>query len=148
MEIENFTRRTFNVQAVRVTNENIGEIAKWCNGDIRPTGVEKVRAGVHTPAYIDVIVAKFMRPQRDHAYVGDWVVGMDVGGIRESFKVYRDDAFKKTFRPAQNKSDRYNEVYAILMEAMAKQDAATYHEDYTGMDIVRDDTVKKILALL
>ena len=34
LQLKNYTRRLFSVDAVQVTNENLEDVAKWCGGSV------------------------------------------------------------------------------------------------------------------
>lgn len=86
----NFVKKPFYVEAVRVTSENMTDVAKWCGGeivDLEPNDV--------------YILAPVLRPQNDRqkmAFVGDWLVKAG-----EGFKVYTDRALQKGFEISPEK---------------------------------------------
>ena len=86
MKTHKFARKTFYVDAARVSELNIEEVASWCSGTIKQdqTG--------HT--YIDVNVDRPLNDRQTQAYVGDWVLA-SVNG--KGFKVYTPKAFDKSF---------------------------------------------------
>lgn len=84
MKTHKFARKPFYVDGVRVTEQNIEELAEWCGGDIRED-----RAGVK---HIKVRVNRPLTPRQTQAYVGDWVL-YGVSG----YKVYTQKAFDKSF---------------------------------------------------
>lgn len=94
MKTESYARKTFYVDAVRVTNENMEEVANWCAGEIRRTlGSEK-----RPPRpYIKVDVGRALNERQTRAYEGDWVLFYDGNG----FKVYTEQAFEKSFEPVK-----------------------------------------------
>ncbi len=82
---QKFTRKVFDVRAVRVTPDNMAEVAQWCRGALK-----------NDPDfgyYIELVVTHYKRSQKARAVVGDWVVSAG------SFKVYRHRAFTATFVP-------------------------------------------------
>lgn len=84
MKTHKFARKTFYVDAVRVSEANIEEVATWCNGTI-----EQDETG-HT--FLKVEVLRPLTERQEQAYIGDWVLGADRG-----FKVYTPKAFEKQF---------------------------------------------------
>lgn len=90
LEVQQFTRRTFEVDAVRVTEENIEEVAKWCQGDVRT-----LKRGKQNLKYVKVRVQLPRDDRQTQAFVGDWVLYAGKG-----FKVYTDKAFESSFAPA------------------------------------------------
>jgi hypothetical protein len=85
MEIKNFVRKQFDVRAVRVTNENLAEVAAWCKGEIRTTEEPKTSF-----IYIDVRMP--MNERQKKAFAGDWVVEHHNG-----FKVFQNHGFHNSF---------------------------------------------------
>lgn len=77
-------RKPFEVEAVEVTDDNLEQVAEWCQGkldsDSRP--------------FIKVRVARALNERQTKAYPGDWVLYAGTG-----FKVYTAKAFHKTFAP-------------------------------------------------
>lgn len=82
-------RKTFSVDAVRVTASNIEEVAAWCGGDVR--SVAGGREGSVRP-YIKVRVLRPLDDKQTMAFIGDWVLHAGTG-----YKVYGDSAFHKSF---------------------------------------------------
>lgn len=89
---ETYTRKPFEITAVRVTPENIEEVAKWCGGvlDTTPSGKQ----------YIKVDVTRPLNEKQTRAFAGDWVLV-----VKNSFKVYTDKAFKHCFDKGTIKSN-------------------------------------------
>lgn len=83
LETTKYVRKTFHIDAVRVTPENIKEIAKWVSGELRSDADgQYVKVKVHRPA----------NDRQTKAYAGDWVLYAGTG-----FKVYNHAAFNKSF---------------------------------------------------
>lgn len=83
MKTHKFARKPFYVDAVRVSESNMEEVAKWCDGKI-----ETNDDGTH----IKVEVYRPFSDRQTQAYVGDWVLFAGSG-----FKVYTSKAFDKQF---------------------------------------------------
>lgn len=95
VEFETYDRRTFEIQAIRITNENMQDIAEMCMGGIgRPTS-EDVRPYVNVPVMID------KRVVRQKAHVGDYLT---YNG--KEFKVYTKKSFAAAFVPRKIESTR------------------------------------------
>ncbi len=91
MEIREFVRKPKKVEAVRVTNDNMTEVANWCLGEIR----------AHVPHrtgpkfYIQVhLYGAFTGNEKilGKADVGNWIVQTGSG-----FRIYSNSRFKKKF---------------------------------------------------
>jgi len=93
-----FVRKPFFVDGIRVTSENMVEVAAWCKGFIKETA-PKDKTKKPSP-YIEVEVHRPMNDRQKRAFVGDWVLEAENG-----FKVYTDAALKKTFEIAVINSD-------------------------------------------
>lgn len=85
VETTTYIRKPFEVEAVQVTEDNIGAVKEWCQGaldaDPRP--------------FIKVKVARALNERQTKAYPGDWVLYAGTG-----FKVYTEKAFHRTFEVA------------------------------------------------
>lgn len=92
METQQFIRKSFPVDAVQITVENMEEAAKWCDGDIRTTGEgEKfIKVRVHNP----------LTERQTKGFVGDWVLYAGKG-----YKVYTQKAFERSFDATAVESD-------------------------------------------
>lgn len=90
MEIEKYTRKPFHVDVVRVTEENMKEVAAWCGGKIidRPNPRNKSQ----DQYYIKVLVERPQTEKQTMAFVGNYVVKTGRG-----FKVYTKSGMDKTF---------------------------------------------------
>lgn len=86
METQRYMRKPVLVEAVRVTDENIVEVAKWLGAVIEFEPGERQRA------YIVLNVKHPMYPRQKQAFVGDWVLKNDNG-----VKGFSDKAFLKSF---------------------------------------------------
>lgn len=91
LEIGKYVRKPFHIDAVRVTDENIGEVASWASGEVRTDsdGSKYVKVRVHHP----------LNPRQTQAYVGDWVLFAGTG-----YKVYTPKAFTNSFEPVPAES--------------------------------------------
>lgn len=97
MKTETFFRIPFPVEAVRVTDENMEDIAKWCGGQ-----VESATQSGKTVKYIKVDVKNPMTERQKKAYIGDWVLYAGKG-----WKCYTNKAFHGCFEEPKD-SDGQN----------------------------------------
>lgn len=141
LEPQEYTRKTFTVEAVQVTPENIGEVATWCGGEVKTT---------YDPGYDENVTCVILQTSPSYlgemsalAYPSDWITR-----IGDRYKVYNDNVFQRAFDKVEPMTDLHAGVQQLVRSAMVKQDVATYHEDTTGMDTVAEDTTKKILELV
>lgn len=87
METRKFIRKSFEVDAVQVTVDNINEVAKWCQGRV-------VKATDTEDQHVKVRVLRVLDERQTKAFVGDWVLYAGTG-----YKVYNAKAFAKSFEP-------------------------------------------------
>lgn len=85
IETTKFERIPFEVEAVQVTEENLEEVASWCDGSVNRKRRDK-------KPFVEVKVVN-PRIEPRNAFVGDWVLRATKG-----FKVYNAMAFQKCFR--------------------------------------------------
>lgn len=81
-----YRRKPFEVDAVRVTEENMILVSDWCSGEIRTTanGVRFIKVRVNRPTVV----------RQTRAFVGDWVLFAGAG-----YKVYPNRALESSFEP-------------------------------------------------
>lgn len=92
IEPQTWFRKPVPVKVLRVDDQNMKEIARWCGGKIQMAG----KRGNNPPArYIKVDVVRPISARLSRAFAGDWVVYMEGSG----FKVFMDDAFHKAYDP-------------------------------------------------
>lgn len=84
LTLETYQRKPFEVLAAQVTEENMLDVADWCEGEIRTTA-ENTR-------FIKVHVAHPLMARQTRAFVGDWVLFAGRG-----YKVYTSKAFTNSF---------------------------------------------------
>lgn len=89
MKTHKFARKPFYVDAVRVSEENMEEVAEWCDGKI----VEHETDG----KFVSVKVHRPLTERQTQAFVGDWVLNSGNG-----FKVYVQKAFDKSFEKVKH----------------------------------------------
>lgn len=87
LKIESYTRRRFDVDVVKVTDENMELAARWCGGEI-------VEATEEHKRHIKVPVHRPLNPKQTMAFSGDRILQADTG-----FKVYIEKAFLASFVP-------------------------------------------------
>lgn len=88
MQTSTYVRRPFEVEVVKVTTENIDEVAEWCSGEVKNKGAsgdKYIKVPVHSPVSV----------RQGEAHLGDWVLWANRG-----FKCYTDKAFERAFMAA------------------------------------------------
>lgn len=119
MKTQKFVRKPFYVEGVQVTAENMAEVAKWCQGDIR--GFKPGGEGELTD-YIKVRVLRPLNERQTMAFVGDWVLYAGTG-----YKVYTVKAFLHSFEKAPQ-----DEVFETQVEELTRTPCC-------GSVVVRED---------
>lgn len=82
-----YERKPFEVQAVRVTIDNMTALADWCGGV-----VEYEKHGTKVVPFIKVPVIRPLGERQTKAFVGDWLLQLGSG-----FKTYLNKAFHANF---------------------------------------------------
>lgn len=90
LETMQYIRKPFYIDAVKVTVDNIQEVAKWVNSEVRTDDSgQYVKVRVHRPA----------NDRQTKAYVGDRVLYAGTG-----YKVYTEKAFVQSFELVSSES--------------------------------------------
>ncbi len=87
IETKQYIRKSYPVDAVQVTDENMHELAAWCQGDIRT-----VKEAGEDRQYIKVRVHQAKNDKQSMAFSTNWILYTESG-----YKVFTDRAFKKSF---------------------------------------------------
>lgn len=104
LKVEKFVRRSFDVDVVRVTEDNMEEVARWCGGDVRKNKEDK--------KYIKVRVVRPLNARQSEAYVNDVVLYAGTG-----YKVYTPRAFEDCFMPSSSPPSLWPGDGELLAEA-------------------------------
>ncbi|QEQ93567.1 hypothetical protein SEA_GIRLPOWER_68 [Streptomyces phage GirlPower] len=94
------------VDAIQITQENIDEIAAWCQGEVKVDETNGRR-------YIEMEVSHPTGRRTAKAYPKDWVVT-----VRAIRRVYGNRAFTSTFRPLPDQSKRLSQIEMYMAAAM------------------------------
>lgn len=93
LDLQQFVHKPFQVQAIRVTEENLQTVETWCGGNIQThpkTGNKFIKVAIYRPISM----------RQTMAFVGDWILQSPTG-----FRVYPDVAFHKHFVADNSSSD-------------------------------------------
>jgi len=84
LKTEKFARKPFYVDAVQITEGNMQDVAKWCQGKVESTdaGENFIKVRVHRP----------LNERQTKAFVNDWILFAGSG-----YKVYTPKAFNQSF---------------------------------------------------
>jgi hypothetical protein len=106
IESKRFVRRPFYVDAIQVNGENLYEVAKWCQGEVRST--KSVKEGVRK--FIFVRVFQPRNERQTMAFPGDWIVYAGTG-----YKIYTPNAFNNTFLPVEEEKDDEGRTQTVTL---------------------------------
>lgn len=87
MQPVKYARKPFLIEALRVTEANMVEVANWCKGTIL-----EAKRGEKTIKYIQVPVSRPANERQKKAFIGDYVLYAGKG-----FKCYPPKAFDDCF---------------------------------------------------
>lgn len=95
LKTEKFARKPFYVDAVQITEGNMQDVAKWCQGK-----VESTDAGEN---YIKVRVHRPLNERQTKAFVNDWILFAGSG-----YKVYTPKAFNQSFERVTDVDEHFD----------------------------------------
>lgn len=128
IETHTFARLPFHVKAVQVTNDNMAEVAAWCQGEIKILVDEETNAT--KDRWIKVKVRRPENERQTHAFVGDWVLFAGAG-----FKVYTNKAFEKSFEQVGQETTVFSTEQTAYRDASSGEfvtkEYAAEHADTT-----------------
>jgi len=112
MEIKQYNRRSFPVNAVQVELGNYNEVAEWCGGKV--VMVPTKMLGVETP--LPVIEIEAQGSRRGEKFVA--TLGCYVVELNNSFRTYKpvhfDASFEEVVTQVQNDDSIYNSGYKMV----------------------------------
>lgn len=139
MKMLDYRRKSYGVQAIRLTELNIREVAEnfGCDYSEEPNGFG---SDTKTPVPNIMILGK-------RTFIGDWVVNVE-GELSPRFYTHEEFMHKFWTHAEEEVADeKYARVYQLVQAAMSKQDAATYHGDgYGDVHLVAVEVTKAILG--
>lgn len=91
LDVNQYARKPFTVQAVQVTQENIDDVALWSDGKV---------VNEADSQFVKIDVRRPLHERQTKAYPGDWVLRAGQG-----FRVYNDSAFRNQFDKVVDVSD-------------------------------------------
>jgi hypothetical protein len=120
MKTNLYARKSFQVEAVKVTFENIEDLASWCGGEIE-TQETRVKNVIQIEKFIRVPVTRPANEKQTRAYIGDYILKSD-----NSFKVYTERAFLKSFEPVVVYTEEQARTHANQHEDNFPEPSVTY----------------------
>lgn len=88
--VKTYTTKPSEVHAVRITEENMVEVAKWCHGSLQSENNPKDAS--HVQKYIRLSSNRTPSKRLGMGYVGDWMVQKG-----NSFRVFTPSNFDREF---------------------------------------------------
>lgn len=144
-ETATFWSKSYPVDAIRVTRENIHQVAEACGGVIKDAGALALDLPGGIP-YIDMLVDNTNgRSSREAIFIGDWIF-CPKGGTY--FQTFKHEEFLRRHRSHEQRlsvDEQYAKIYQLVVSAMSTQASATFHQDTDGMDLVAIRVTKQIL---
>jgi hypothetical protein len=126
---EIWTRNSFDVEAVRVTEENIREVANWCGGTVAKSLTD------YPKLYVCLDTVHYNKHRQTKAFVGDWIIHVD-----DEFKHYRDKSFRLAY---QSKAAKREAVLEMVREALGITNGTL--DPYAEMSVEVENLADKII---
>lgn len=147
IKTEKAERIPFEVEYVRVTEENMVEAAEWCNGEVMASSTDQ------KDSFIKVRVHRPVTKKQTEAHVGDYILYAGTG-----YKVYTQKAFEKSFRKTTSQlaydlkvemgEKSPEEIAGEVLEAMTglREEAVAEGDNVSVLDelVMPDGSVKKL----
>jgi hypothetical protein len=132
--MEQFVKKSYLVEAVRVTVENIDALAAQYGGVVKDATID----GMHAPGckkYIELVVKRWGLNKKTMVFVGDWIAIL--GG--ENIRVYQHRMFKSSFAPAQK------DKRASLVEILSSYAYSVEQDGWSGEGFkIAADKIEKL----
>jgi hypothetical protein len=124
-----YWRKAYRVEAIRLTLENMQQIADFLGGDYSdiPDGMSKANI-----QYLGGI-----------GWDGDWILK-----VGENYEFIGHEDFMTGYHTHSEQlstDEKYAKVFQIVVTALQIQANATFHGDTDGMDLVAIETTKRLL---
>ena len=107
-EPKTYVRKPFEIEAILLTEDNMSDVAKWCEGEVQYVSGRDGRTN-----FIKVKVLRPLNERQTRAFVGDWVLKAGSG-----FRVYTQKAFENCFETKAAKAECAHNVIFGAPELM------------------------------
>lgn len=114
MELKQARRKSFDVEYVKVTEDNIAEVALWCGGVVGGEGKDR---------FVRLVDKNAVNTAQTKAFFGDLVLGSPTG-----YKKYTQKSFDKSFDAAQNDNRSAVTGQFVSDETAEESPDTTVHE--------------------
>jgi hypothetical protein len=140
IEMRTFTRKTFVVEAIKLTEENLNYVALWCRGTIAKTLDDAGTLYISLPHPSGSYTRDGVK-----AYIGNWIVHNEK---QKSFRPYDEGVFFHNFTPTDRSDDeKLAEVIRMVKLAMVEYGLAVQQRDVSGAGGIADQYAEKIIEL-
>lgn len=129
MEIKTARRKSFDVEYVVVSEENIEEVRDWCGGAIGGEGADR---------FIRLIDKNAMNTRQTKAFIGDYVLKAGT-----SFKSYGKKPFEKSFEPLEGNRAAVNQKMQKVTRSAETGQFVTHQEAEENPDTTVVETVER-----
>ena len=129
LKVHKFVRKPLYVDAVRITKENMAEVAEWCGGKLATTEEDGEKVQI-----IKVRVPRPLSARQTMGYPGDWVLK-----AKNSFKIYTPRAFDKQFEKVRGMLTKAQADAAGIRPPVEKRAPKVV----TGSEIISASIVKE-----
>lgn len=131
---EKYVRKPLYVDVVRVTGENMIEIARWCQGEIRNLDNDDVAENQQLERYIHVRVHNPKNARQTKAHIGDYLLYTERG-----YKVYTERAFQNSFELVEGEDQNAENVEPVpVPEVTPEQQAEWEKATKEDLEVSRD----------
>ena len=122
------------VDAIRVTDENIRQVAAWCQGEVKVYfgATNRIFDEDAGKRYIELSVSHPTGRRKAKAFAGDWIVA-----VKGLFKVYNHRAFESTFDSVPHVKDVQSIVMSTIMDAMAMMLTQGLSDDEKKAELIK-----------
>jgi len=126
-----YRRKTFTVQAIQVTAENMKGLAEWCGGNTIvyfPDVYHQSGDYRSGQSCVEVVIGRVNgRPKKVRAYSGDWITKL-VG--TENFRVYRDKTFLEAFEEVRSEFEKREALLDALSDFLVDEKDSMNQADH------------------
>lgn len=135
--LEDYVSRSFRVRSVRVTEENIQEVAEMVGSEVSSKAFLNVNRTLTDRKYFEIIVGP--NEQKARVYIGQWLTWMN-----GTYRIFTNSAFKYKFqKPKPVDDDKRLSVIELVEKAMGG-----YWATASDLDVMfRNDLAEEFIEL-
>lgn len=111
VQVSRFVRKETHVDAIRVTETNLDDLAVMCGGVVKSNTPGLI---IGRKPHIEICSSPYGTIVRMKAYIGDWIIRSGT-----NFEVYTNSQFEALFDPVTyEKANEFDQVHELVEEAM------------------------------